>query len=128
MNDLLSLLEQPEVPQRYARGSDPDTSHTAGEAAREFEGFEGRRVMATLIELEHRGADGATAHDIVMRLAYSGHAPQQNCVARRFTTLHKNGHVIDTGLRRKANRRGAQPGIVWASTESGRLWFTEGET
>lgn len=42
----------------------------------------------------------ATAHDIVLRLAYTGRAPQQSCVAKRLGELRDLGYVESTGTTR----------------------------
>lgn len=113
----------PKVRQARSRRTDRDTAKQAGDAAGEWEGELGRRVLATLIELERHSASGATAHDIVMRLAFSGDAPEQNSVSRRLTSLMRHGHVVDSGERKPSARRHGHPLVVWASTQGGRAWL-----
>lgn len=111
--DNLTLFGDP-----TARATDPDTSRDAAESMKPYAGDECRRVLTAIVAIETYGGEGATAHDIVMRLAYSGRAPQQNCVARRCTDLRAAGLIEDTGDRRPGGS--GRPLIVWHTTDEGR--------
>ncbi|HEU5085699.1 MAG TPA: hypothetical protein VFU14_20325 [Acidimicrobiales bacterium] len=101
------------------RFADPDTSREAARTVDVHRSEDCKQVMAAVVEIHRTNwGHGATAHDIVMRLAYTGLAPAQNVVAARCTDLHRAGKLADTGDRRVggSNRRL----IVWAPTEAGR--------
>lgn len=114
------------IKERQSRKGDPDTSKQAGDAAKEWTGDLARAVLLCIVELEQHADHGATANDIVMRLAYTGEAPQQNSVSRRLTSLQRHGYVADGGERKPSTRRHGHPLIVWSSTPKGRDWLTEG--
>lgn len=117
-----TLHDDPLAPPSYthARRHDPDTAKSAGEAAQDWEGEEGRRVLEALMECERTTGHGQTAHELTMHLAYFGHA-QQNCVSRRLTTLKRHGYVRDTGERRMGGH--GRPIAVYASTREGHAWL-----
>lgn len=101
------------------RATDPETSHAAAESIVPALGAQRRQVLWALVECErHGGMTGATAAEIVMRLAYTGAAPQQSVVARRLTDLRDLGLVVDSGETRPGTS--ARQLIAWASTEAGR--------
>lgn len=109
--------------ERYSRNGDPDTSWIAGEAAKETEGEVGRKALEVLVAMEDHGADGGTVHEVAMRWAYDEVVPAENSISRRFTTLYRKGHVLDSGDRRMGGR--GKPQIVWTSTAAGRDWLKE---
>lgn len=88
----------------HARVTDPPTSHAAAESMQGPPLSDQQAlVLRTLVECDRTGGyqhDGATAHEIVMRLAYTGHAPQQSVVARRLTDLRDAGLIVDSGRTR----------------------------
>lgn len=108
----------------HVRATDPDTSRDAALSIRECVGDQCRLVLTSLLEAERRSGRGATAHEIVMRLAYTGRAPQQSVVARRLTDLRNAGLIEDTGERRPGGS--GRNLIVWASTTEGRTRNTPG--
>jgi hypothetical protein len=107
-------------PVTRVRATDPDTSHTAAvsmtpTALRK----EQARVLWALDQIERNEPGiGATAHDLTMRLAYTGRAPQQNCVVKRCGELKELGFARDTGAKRPGGS--GRPQIVWAITDTGR--------
>jgi hypothetical protein len=101
-----------------ARRTDPPTSKAAAEAIAPALGEQMRRVLWAVCEMERTGSLGATAHEIVMRLAYTGNAPQQSVVARRLTDLRDRGLVTDSGWTREG--ASARQLIAWCATEAGR--------
>lgn len=84
------------------RPGDPDTSHAAAASIADGLSAQRRSVYDALRDVErhnpHRA--GGTAYEIQLRLAYTGHAPQQSVIARRLTDLRDLGFVVDTGQRR----------------------------
>lgn len=95
-----------------ARATDPDTSRTAAAAMSSPAVDLCQRVEWAISEI-HRtnGREGATAYEVMMRLAYTGYGPAQNSIARRCTTLHRAGRIVDVGLRRRGSS--PQPLICW---------------
>ncbi len=133
MESMVGFLDDAEAPtvqvpvrERHSRTSDPDTAKAAGDAAKEWTGDLARAVLTAVVEMERHADHGATAADVVMRLAYTGRAPQQNSVSRRFTSLLRHGFVCDSGERKPSSRRHGHSLIVWSSTPAGRDWLTEG--
>lgn len=126
--DQATLFGPPELPKAEpanpplghagARATDPDTSKTAAEVVDNRVTEQCLQVLWALVQCETHGGHGATAHEVVLRLAYGGRAPQQNVAARRLTTLQRVGLVRDTGDRRPGSS--PAPLIVWASTVDGR--------
>ena len=102
------------------RPSDPDTSHAAAASIAPVLSAQRRDVLAAAAAVAdanpHR--TGATAAEIVMRLAYTGRAPQQSVVARRLSDLRDLGLVVDSGARRPGTS--ARALIAWQVTDAGR--------
>lgn len=101
------------------RATDPDTSHQAA-ASMAGAPVSGQRlrVLTAIDEFERRNPhrNGATAADVVMVMAYSGHAPQQSVVARRCTDLRELGLITEAGTRPGTTGRQL---TVWRLTEAG---------
>lgn len=117
MTDTPSLFDIPAG--GHARTDDPDTSRDAATAVEPRLNDQCRRVFAAILDIDHRNGGGAaTAHEIAMRLAYTGHAPAQNIIARRCTDLRRAGLVVDSGERRLGGS-GVRL-IAWSPTTAGR--------
>jgi hypothetical protein len=97
----------------HVRATDPDTSRDAALAIEARLNPQCARVYRAITEIDSRnGGQGATSHDIVLRLAYGSEpVPDQNVIARRCTDLRDAGLVSDLGDRRMGGR--GQPLIVW---------------
>lgn len=109
-------------PRKRVRRTDPDTSKAAAGSLDPLQLSEQRRkvlwAIAVMEHYGHSGKPGATTAEIVMRLSYTGHAPQQSVVARRCTDLRDAGYIVDSGERRPGTSN--TPLIVWVLTEAGR--------
>lgn len=90
-----------------ARSRDPQTSHDAGEAAREFLGEHERLILEAL------AAGPGTKDEIAGRC---GLTEQQ--VARRMAGMKRRGLVMDTGERRASASGCAER--VWQATAASR--------
>lgn len=120
MTTMPSLFDRQIPARKRVRRTDPDTSKAAAESLDPATLSEQRRrVLWAISVVEHYGHKrGATACEIVMRLSYTGNAPQQSVVARRCTDLCEFGYIEDSGDRRNGNSN--TPLIVWRLTEAGR--------
>lgn len=118
-----SLLDQPEMSGapvgRMARRSDPATSHAAAESMTpEVLSKQRTQVLWAACDVHRRnGAAGATAWDVVRRLSFTGHAPQQSVVARRLDDLEVLGLVERTELTRPGSS--SRHLMVWVPTAEG---------
>lgn len=126
MTSLLDLLNDPEPrPEResFARATDPSPSRAAADKGDSF-GPATERVLRALVNVEahNRHRVGATAAEVLMRMAYDADlAPDRNGVSRRLTSLMRRGYVRDTGERRDGGR-GVEV-TVYAATPEGRAWL-----
>lgn len=113
-----SLFDAPSTP--AVRVSDPSTSVAA---ARSLTGpvlrREQARVLVGLAEIDRCDGDGATPHDLAMRLAYTGSSPPENCLASRLSELDRAGLVERAGDTRPGGSGRAQR--VARLTEAGRV-------
>lgn len=113
-----SLFDAPAAP--AVRVSDLSTSHGA---ARSLTGpvlrREQARVVIGLAEIDRCGGDGATPHELAMRLAY-GRSPSapENCLASRLSELDRAGLVHRAGDTRPGGS-GRQQRVA-RLTEAGR--------
>lgn len=120
----VSLFDQLEEDERYARRSDPEPSKVAAAVVGDSFGPLTARVLSTLLEVERTNAHrtGGTAAEIQMLMAYDGlRVPERNSINRRLTSLLRKGFVRDTGEQRDGGR-----GVditVYAATAEGRSWL-----
>lgn len=120
----LSLFDDLEHDERFARRSDPGPSKVAAEVVGDSFGPLTARVLATLVEIERTNAHrpGGTAAEIQMRMAHDAlRVPDRNSISRRLTSLLRKGFVRDTGARRDGGR-GVEV-TVYAATVDGRRWL-----
>jgi hypothetical protein len=123
MSDV-SLFDDLEHDERYARRSDPGPSKVAADAVGDSFGPLTARVLATLVEIERTNPSrvGGTAAEIQMRMSYDAlRVPDRNSISRRLTSLLRKGFVRDTGVRRDGGR-GVEV-TVYAATQEGRAWL-----
>lgn len=121
----ISLFDDLEYDERFARRSDPGPSKVAADMVGDSFGPLTARVLATLVEIErtNRSRPGGTAGEIRMRMAYDAlQVPDRNSISRRLTSLLRKGFVRDTGERRD-DGRGVEV-TVYAATQEGRAWLT----
>lgn len=111
----------PPVSDPLVRTTDPEPSRDG--AKPEPLGHEAVRVLRALVELErtcpHRV--GATAPELMMRMAFDGLAPDRNCVSRRLTSLVRHGFAVVADEKRDGGR-----GVnvsVYCATAEGRGWL-----
>ena len=84
----------------------PDTSREAGEKAKEHSGKQRELIYFWIKWAAKTNAKGATADEISLLTDL----PAQS-ISARINGLHKDGYVLDTGLRRKT--RYGRNAIVW---------------
>lgn len=109
-----------DAPSRRHRHSDPKPARAAAESmSGPVLSGQRHRVLWALNDCIRHGLNGATAHDVVMRLAYEpGGAPQQSVIAKRCSELREAGLIVDTGRTRRGSSH--RELTVWDLTEEGR--------
>ena len=85
----------------------PETSQAAGVRAKGHSGEQRKKIQFWIKWASKLESKGMTADEISMLLEY----PAQS-VSARINGLHKDGWIVDTGLRR--NTRYGRKAIVWA--------------
>lgn len=116
--NLLDLMEQPPAYSR-ARATDPDTSRLAAESmTADALGRQQFSVLWAMQQIDRHEHVGANAHDIAMRLSYTGRAPAENVIVKRCRELEDFALIRETDERKRGGSGRLQ--IVWEVTEAGR--------
>lgn len=113
-----------DTPSRRHRRSDPKAAKAAAESmSGPVLSGQRHRVLWALDDCIRHGLPGASAHDVMMRLAYEpGGAPQQSVIAKRCSELRDAGLIVDTGETRRGSSH--RELTVWTLTDEGRGYLT----
>lgn len=117
MSDLLDMLAAKPA---AVRASDPPTSKAAAESLpAPVLSVQRHAVLAAVEAIERFNPHkvGATAYEVMARMAFTGHGPAQNIVARRLTDLRELGFVEDSGVTRPGGSN--RPLVAWRITATG---------